>query len=231
VDLPSPTFPRRRTTSSDHPRPPERLRGEAGEHHHPRRPLSCHADGLVLGKEDRAGPAQHSKRRRPSGKHAYVAGTKTMGHASMFMLMPNAGPANHRVWHRLSNTIESRRAETKRVLANRSIRVTSLVGVPGLRVDMRFSGGVPGCQPRRAATAVVLDACALRIADASAPNGNRHVKRPRHRLLDGGSRRWDLLDALPQDHDEQGDDDAPPGECRIWFPDRPPGHQPPPGRC
>lgn len=23
----------------------------------------------------------------------------------------------------------------------------------------------------------------------------------------------------------------PPGECRIWYPDRPPGQQPPPGRC
>jgi hypothetical protein len=23
----------------------------------------------------------------------------------------------------------------------------------------------------------------------------------------------------------------PPGECRIWFPDRPPGQQPPPGEC
>ena len=23
----------------------------------------------------------------------------------------------------------------------------------------------------------------------------------------------------------------PPGECRIWFPDRPPGQQPPPGDC
>ncbi len=23
----------------------------------------------------------------------------------------------------------------------------------------------------------------------------------------------------------------PPGECRIWFPDRPPGQQPPPGPC
>jgi hypothetical protein len=23
----------------------------------------------------------------------------------------------------------------------------------------------------------------------------------------------------------------PPGECRIWFPDRPPGQQPPPGNC
>lgn len=23
----------------------------------------------------------------------------------------------------------------------------------------------------------------------------------------------------------------PPGECRIWFPDRPPGQQPPPGKC
>jgi hypothetical protein len=23
----------------------------------------------------------------------------------------------------------------------------------------------------------------------------------------------------------------PPGECRIWFPDRPAGHQPPPGKC
>jgi hypothetical protein len=23
----------------------------------------------------------------------------------------------------------------------------------------------------------------------------------------------------------------PPGECRIWHPDRPAGHQPPPGRC
>lgn len=23
----------------------------------------------------------------------------------------------------------------------------------------------------------------------------------------------------------------PPGECRIWFPDRPAGHQPPPGDC
>ena len=23
----------------------------------------------------------------------------------------------------------------------------------------------------------------------------------------------------------------PPGECRIWFPDRPPGQQPPPGSC
>jgi len=23
----------------------------------------------------------------------------------------------------------------------------------------------------------------------------------------------------------------PPGECRIWYPERPAGHQPPPGRC
>lgn len=23
----------------------------------------------------------------------------------------------------------------------------------------------------------------------------------------------------------------PPGECRIWYPDRPPGQQPPPGKC
>lgn len=23
----------------------------------------------------------------------------------------------------------------------------------------------------------------------------------------------------------------PPGECRIWYPDRPPGQQPPPGDC
>jgi hypothetical protein len=23
----------------------------------------------------------------------------------------------------------------------------------------------------------------------------------------------------------------PPGECRIWYPDRPPGQQPPPFRC
>lgn len=23
----------------------------------------------------------------------------------------------------------------------------------------------------------------------------------------------------------------PPGECRVWFPDRPPGQQPPPGNC
>lgn len=23
----------------------------------------------------------------------------------------------------------------------------------------------------------------------------------------------------------------PPGECRIWHPDRPAGHQPPPGNC
>jgi hypothetical protein len=23
----------------------------------------------------------------------------------------------------------------------------------------------------------------------------------------------------------------PPGECRIWYPGRPAGHQPPPGRC
>jgi hypothetical protein len=23
----------------------------------------------------------------------------------------------------------------------------------------------------------------------------------------------------------------PPGECRVWFPDRPAGQQPPPGRC
>lgn len=23
----------------------------------------------------------------------------------------------------------------------------------------------------------------------------------------------------------------PPGECRMWFPDRPPGQQPPPGDC
>jgi hypothetical protein len=23
----------------------------------------------------------------------------------------------------------------------------------------------------------------------------------------------------------------PPGECRVWFPDRPPGQQPPPGDC
>lgn len=23
----------------------------------------------------------------------------------------------------------------------------------------------------------------------------------------------------------------PPGECRVWFPDRPPGQQPPPSRC
>jgi len=23
----------------------------------------------------------------------------------------------------------------------------------------------------------------------------------------------------------------PPGECRIWYPDRPPGQQPPPGNC
>ena len=23
----------------------------------------------------------------------------------------------------------------------------------------------------------------------------------------------------------------PPGECRVWYPDRPPGHQPPPFRC
>jgi hypothetical protein len=23
----------------------------------------------------------------------------------------------------------------------------------------------------------------------------------------------------------------PPGECRVWFPDRPPGQQPPPYRC
>jgi hypothetical protein len=23
----------------------------------------------------------------------------------------------------------------------------------------------------------------------------------------------------------------PPGKCRIWYPDRPPGQQPPPGDC
>lgn len=23
----------------------------------------------------------------------------------------------------------------------------------------------------------------------------------------------------------------PPGQCRIWYPDRPPGQQPPPGNC
>ncbi len=23
----------------------------------------------------------------------------------------------------------------------------------------------------------------------------------------------------------------PPGQCRVWFPDRPPGQQPPPGPC
>ena len=23
----------------------------------------------------------------------------------------------------------------------------------------------------------------------------------------------------------------PPGECRVWYPDRPAGHQPPPGKC
>lgn len=23
----------------------------------------------------------------------------------------------------------------------------------------------------------------------------------------------------------------PPGECRVWYPDRPAGHQPPPQRC
>ncbi|MFC4350601.1 hypothetical protein ACFOW6_03480 [Fodinicurvata halophila] len=23
----------------------------------------------------------------------------------------------------------------------------------------------------------------------------------------------------------------PPGECRVWYPDRPPGQQPPPGPC
>ncbi|MDN3523321.1 hypothetical protein [Halomonas ramblicola] len=42
----------------------------------------------------------------------------------------------------------------------------------------------------------------------------------------GGSYRYDSHDSVvPEGHL------PPPGECRIWYPDRPAGHQPPPGDC
>jgi hypothetical protein len=36
---------------------------------------------------------------------------------------------------------------------------------------------------------------------------------------------------IGQSVDIPSEDLPPPGKCRLWFPDRPPGHQPPPGEC
>lgn len=44
-------------------------------------------------------------------------------------------------------------------------------------------------------------------------------------LADGQHRRRERSCHVPPGHL------PPPGECRVWHPDRPPGQQPPPGSC
>jgi ABC-type Zn2+ transport system substrate-binding protein/surface adhesin len=87
------------------------------------------------------------------------------------------------------------------------------------------------------AVAAVCLAASLAFADDKDDKRERRgheQKHDRHDRDDHGKRH-------EKDKDRHGDRHTqvkvppghlpPPGECRIWFPDRPAGHQPPPGDC